>query len=170
MPLNPILANFDLSNLPDVIEKANKRTAENERRSYARTVANWSSENKPSFTRVVTKTYGGIDDFKITTDSDIYKWVDEGTDPHEITPNGPYALRIRGGQGGVGNTYEPKTKANQITSDGSGSYFSRDTFGESVTQSIEPRNFTKIILEKAPQRWEKAIDTEMKKYLSKEVK
>ena len=170
MPLNPILANFDLSNLPDVIEKANKRTAENERRSYARTVANWSSENKPSFTRVVTKTYGGIDDFKITTDSDIYKWVDEGTAPHEITPNGPYALRIRGGQGSVGNMYEPKTKANQITPSGSGSYLADDAFGESVTQSIEARNFTKMILEKAPQRWEKAIDTEMKKYLSKEVK
>ena len=170
MPFTAKLANFDLSGLPDVISKANKRTANNEARRFRESRENWSEENKAVFNVTISSTKYGIDDYSVSTDSMLYRWIDEGTDPHTITPNGPYALKIRGGQGGVGNMYQPKTRANQIKPSGSGTYTEGDWYGESVTQSIEPRNFTKIILEKAPGRWERALDTEIKLYLKQKVK
>lgn len=175
MPLRVILANFDLNNLPKVIDDANKRVAENERRRFADTVANWSDENKPSFTRKISKSYGDINDYEITTDSQIYLWVDEGTEDHEIEPKGDYPLRIRGGKAyndglGKGSAYSPKTSDQKLYSDGSGEYYKGDAYKESVTQSIKPRNFTKKIVEKAPERWERALTTEIRNYIKRNIR
>lgn len=162
-----ILADFDLSKLPEVIENANKRTAENERRRFADTVANW--DNKPSFTREETTDYGGIKDFEITTDSEIYKWVDEGTELHPISANGNYPLNVRGyesyRQGESSASYFPKSTNEKLLSDGPGEYAEKSAYLNTVYQKIEPRNFTQKILEKAPERWQRAIATEIKKYI-----
>ena len=164
------LADFDLSGLPDVLEAANKRVAENERRRFSDTVNNW--KRKPSFTRVITKSYFGVNDFEIVTDSKVFLWVDRGTEEHEITPNGDYALKIRGGGAyKVGEkSYEPKTSPDRLKSSGSGKYYPKNAYMDSVYQKIEPRNFTEKIKEKAPERWERAIDTEIKNYLNKKVR
>lgn len=173
MTFSPILAEFDLSGLPQILDATNKRTAQNEQRSYRRTVENWNE--KPDFYIEVSNVYyGNVKDYKVFTDSLIYLWVDEGTDKHQIKPNGPYALRIRGYGGVVDGSYNksyyPKSTPDKIVSSGSGVYSSIDAWGESVTQNIEARNFTVNILKKARDRWIKALDTEIKKYIEGNVK
>lgn len=172
MPIKPILADFDLSGLPEVLESTNKRTAQNEQRSYRRTVENW--DNKPEFfLEAYMSHYGGLNDYKVYTDSLIYLWVDEGTDPHTITPNGDYPLNVRGFGNTIfngGQAYYPKSSKDKIVSSGAGEYEPDDIPLWSVRQSIEPRNFTVNILSKAKERWGRAIETEIKKYLEKNVK
>lgn len=170
--LKPIYAKFDLIGLEDIVNKTNKRVAQNEQRSYRRTVENWNE--KPNFRIETTKSHsGGIDDFKVVTDSEKYLWIDEGTEPHQITPNGNYPLNVRGFGNTIfngGQAYYPKTTQNKIVSNGVGEYEPDDIGLWGVTQSIEPRNFTIEILKKADKRWETALDTEIKKFVESNIK
>ena len=161
MPIKPVLANFNLTGMLNIINKANKRFANNEARSFRRTVANW--ENKPKF-MVVSQNVGlGIMDYKVFTTSKIYHWINDGTDPHLIVPVRAKSLRFQEG-------YVPKTKTDKIVSSGSGERVGDTIFSQGVTQSIKPRDFTGQIRKKAPDRWSKALNTELNIFIKGSVK
>ncbi len=166
----PILANFDLTNLIDVVSDANKRFAENESRSFRRTTSNWSE--KPTFNVKVTNIgYGGVKEYEVSTNSKKYKWVDEGTEAHTIVPKTAKALNIKGGGAySVGEkAYNAKTKVGKLVSNGAGNYYPKDIKSLGVVQSIEARGFTEKIKEFAPKRWSNALESELKKYIDRNV-
>ena len=162
------LSELNLANLPDVIRDANKRFAQNEARSLRQSVVGWSSENRPEFFVEVSG-----DDYIVKAENfKVYDWVDKGTEPHEITPKGEYPLRIRGGgafRDGA-KSYLPMTEPQRLSPvRGSAEYYEKDSAAFSVVQNIEARGFTEIALEEAPDRWERAIDFEIEKYLKENV-
>jgi len=150
---------FDLTGLQEVLSASNKRVAENERKSFYLTTKNW--DHKPTFSIVPTDSYSGIQDYAVVTTDEIYIWVDEGTDEHTITAVNAPVLKYQKG-------FEPKTSFDQLTSSGSGKKYGEWTRRFGVTHSgIEARGFTERIKEGAKDRWERAIQTEIIKYVRK---
>lgn len=66
------------------MEAANKRLAQSIRDDYAKTVRTW--EKKPKFKIVRVRDPSGAIIFEVSTDNEIYGYVDKGTEPHVIRP------------------------------------------------------------------------------------
>lgn len=94
------------------IEQAVDKTANLIHRDYRSTVATW--EHKVTFTQTVDKR-GGVFAIEVSTDDDIYGYVDRGTRPHVIRPKRARALRFRGG-------YRAKTRVGVIGSRQGGAF------------------------------------------------
>jgi hypothetical protein len=104
-------------------------------KEYGKTVATW--RRKPKFEQLI-----GLDKQQATvlvgTDSEIYKYVDEGTRPHRIVPRRARYLRFQVG-------YRAKTVPNVIGSTAGGK-FGPIVYRKAVQHPGFPgRNFTKII-------------------------
>lgn len=154
-------AKFDLNGLVDVINKTNRRFANNEMRSFRRTSENW--ETKPNYKSEEIDVGFGIKEFKIYTIDKRWFWINYGTDKHEIKPKGQgYPLKFQKG-------YDPKTVPNKIQSVGSGNRYGDVVKTYSVEQKIEPRNWLEEIKKKAPERWSRALQTELKTHVNKKV-
>lgn len=125
--------------LPKAVEKGMKKAAERAKEDFEATAATW--ENKPSF----TITEQGNGEYLIGTDSDIWKWIDEGTKPYTIRPKKRFLVFSPGSR--------PKTSPGKITA-GGGSRGSGVVFAKRVNHpGIRARYFTRQIT----QRWRRGV-------------
>jgi hypothetical protein len=116
-----------------------------------RTTTTWN--HKVSWIRNKTSA-GGLSVVEISTEDDVYKWIDEGTRPHYIIPKRATFLRFHSG-------YNAKTTPGILGAHGGGDH------GPLVYRQIvfhpgnAPRNFTQTVMEKyavlAPQLAEKHV-------------
>jgi hypothetical protein len=101
-------------------------------KQFGKITRNWSEQ--PKFVIKVSQRLV----LTVTTDSDIFKWVDQGTSAHVIRPRGSGTLRFRPG-------FTPKTKPGVLKG------FAGRSFGAPIETTmvkhpgIEPRNFTRTI-------------------------
>ena len=79
-------------------------------RRFRRTTATW--HHKPAF-EAVSEFNGTEFTLLIGTDDEIYRYVEEGTRPHEIRPKGNWPLRFQWGGPG---SYKAKTSPGNLTS------------------------------------------------------
>jgi hypothetical protein len=101
------------------------------------TTQTWSSKNKPKFRIQLSGRYART----ISTDSQIYAWVNDGTDPHPIMAKRAPMLRFQVG-------YTPKTMVGQIMSRAGGSSGSFAMAKVVQHPGTEARGFDKAIAEK----------------------
>jgi len=87
---------------PQTVRVATREVAVEAQTLFERTVHTWT--NPPQFT--IEEARGT---FRVGTDDPRYKWVDEGTRPHEIRPRRASVLRFTG-------PYQPKTKPGVLAS------------------------------------------------------
>lgn len=141
--LTPILPKrkiFDIDALERGIEDALDDASEYAQELFEKTTATW--ETKVNFT--INKTKNGR---TVGTRSTIYKYVDLGTKAHEITAKRADALVFQ-----FGAARRAKTKPSVISSykgNAGDTWRSKKSVQHPGT---EPRNFTKIIGERAAQR------------------
>ena len=111
------------------------------RRDLKKTVKTW--ENKPTFkvsVKVDTPSQP-VYTVRVWTDYKVYKWLDEGTKPHEIVSVFTSMLRFHEG-------YNAKTQPGVIDSRSGGEY-GENVFKEEVWHpGVEARNFYETISEK----------------------
>ena len=123
------------------------------KKDFEKTTKTWDS--KPTFTMKISLKAPGPTT-EVTTDDEIYKGVDEGTDPHIIVPVNATKLVFL-----VGGT--PKTTPNVIDSK-PGSPGDQLIFTDIVDHpGTEARNFSKTIAEK----WESPFKKEMEAALQR---
>jgi len=131
------------------IERAVQKSANLTKRDYESTARTWSAENKPEFTVTVEESGG---DYSVTagTDSKIYGYVDEGTEPHTIRAKKSRFLRFR-----TGGT--PKTRVGIIGSRAGSPGTDWRTAQEVRHPGTKKRNFTETIRK----RRQKTIEQEI---------
>jgi len=124
---------------------------------FEKTVENWS--DKPEFELLISLTGPGPV-AAVVTDSEIYRYVDKGTDPHIIVPVNAKVLHFTTG-------YRAKTQPGFIgTVAGGGSYDGEEVFAKYVLHpGTEAREFEKTIAEK----WRKAFRSEMEEAMKRAV-
>lgn len=154
----------NLSDLDNIIDRATRRFSDNERRSFARTVQTW--KRKPAFKVFPSKPISrGFRVVAVGPNADIYRYVSRGTKPHVIRPKGKAnggADRLRFQTG-----YTAKTKPGRISA-GSGGKFGPTVYHDEVMHpGIEARDFEGQIRAKADERWQRAVQTEIDKYLKR---
>lgn len=146
---------FDIDGMKKLVDRALRRQTENEARSFRRGTATW--KHKPTFHIVKSKDEIG---YEVYTDSEIWKWVNFGTRRHDIFPVKAKALRFQTG-------YNPKTAVGQIGSVKGGKFGPEVTRASVDHPGIEPRRFDELVLDKAEERYERALLTEIDKMLAK---
>lgn len=109
---------------------------------YQKTTRTWG--RKPQFTTQIDRVNYTV---TVGTDSDVYKWVDEGTEPHVIVPVRAKALRFHTG-------YRPKTMSGFIGSRGGGVVGGSPVIFRSRVQhpGTKARRFTEIIGRRSQRR------------------
>ena len=119
------------------------------RTDYERTVKTW--KHKPIFVIRWNKDRTGA---TVGTDNDIYKFVDEGTKKHPITPHGNYPLRFTiGGQA--------KTRVMTINSF-QGAKGSKSVVARAVEHpGTKARKFTPVILRAHKRMFAKRLQQEI---------
>lgn len=117
------------------------------------TVRTWST--KPTFDLTITEKGG---DYSVTagTDSEIYKFVDSGTKPHQIKPKRSKYLRFSSG-------FKAKTRPSIIGSQDGGS-FGDAIYSKGVKHpGTKARQFTKVIAT----RRQKTVEQEISQAIAK---
>lgn len=146
---------FETTNLKRLTEKAFRDVAEKEVRTLRRGTASWDTRVSFKIEPISSTAIG----FKISTDSQVWKWVNYGTKPHVIEANGN-----SGGNGrnlAFQSQFKPKTLPNRITSR-SGGKSGQWVYPQKVYHTgAEPRDFLKNL---EPQR-DKRIEESLDKYL-----
>lgn len=128
-----------------------RRVATKIKADYEKTVATW--EEKPRFESAVSLAKGAAT-LLVDTNSEIYRYVNDGTRPHVIVPKRARALRFQG-------TYTAKTIPGTIEARSGGSSGS-DVFARGVLHpGTKPRHFDKLIAAK----WQRAFKAEMEKVM-----
>lgn len=102
-PIKPKGRSSDFSRLPGAIKRGMREAAEAVKKDFELTTQGWKHEVE--FTIEPTGDY----DLTVSTDDEIWKWTNEGTDPHIIMPK--TAKRLRFAVGG-----SPKTRVGSIIS------------------------------------------------------
>lgn len=112
-----------------------RKTGTRIKEQYDKTTRTW--KNRPTFSTQITLS-GSKPSVLVSTQSDIYGYVDYGTRPHIIRPRRAKKLRFRAGS-------TPKTTPNVIGSSG-GSAGGAPVYANFVRHpGNAPRNFTKTI-------------------------
>lgn len=120
------------------------------KKDFEATTSTW--ENKPKFEQIISLSGGaGV---LVGTDDEIYRYVDEGTKPHDIFPKSGKVLSFKTG-------HKAKTQPGVIGS-GSGGSSGSQIFRPYVRHpGTKPRGFAKAIEKKwhrkYPDRMEKAM-------------
>lgn len=157
MSLRAILPPTDFikkMNLVGVIEARLKATGEGMKKDFKKTVSSW--DTKVYFQVKLDVVKGTV---QVTTRSRIYRFVNEGTKPHIITPKKKKVLRFMSG-------YSAKTRPGFIGSSGGGSSGS-PVFSQVVHHpGVKARNFTKKISVK----WAYTFESGMKADIAKAVR
>lgn len=134
------------------IHDALEESGETALKEFESTVTTWSDETKPTFTLKVTK-----DTASVSTDSEIYKFVDKGTKPHDIAPTKRSRLRFQ-------QAYVPKTTPRVVGSQSGGGVgdfvFTRKVVHHPGT---EARGFTEEIRRRASKTMPKLVQDKLKK-------
>lgn len=155
---------FDDKKFKEDMRHAVEREGRKILKDYENIVKTW--KHKPEFkvsTSVTAKTGGVL--LEVWTDSKteeglIFKFVDEGTKPHEIRPKGPgYPLRFA-------SAFQPKTKPRTLSSS-AGKTGPRDTRAWVVQHpGTEAREYTDEIEKK----WQKPFAKDMQDAMNKAAK
>ncbi len=126
--------------LPGAVKKGMRQAAEAVRQDYLLTVKGWEHPAEFSIDEQ------GDGSFVVGTDDQRWKWTDEGTPPHIITPkNGKVLVFGAGGR--------PKTTPGRLTS-GGGSKGGVVVIRPRVNHpGTKPRNFTALIMK----RWKRGV-------------
>lgn len=147
---------FNEKEILDILDRAAKDTAQKEARSFRRGVETWKT--KVSFRMIKDTSKNGIN-YKIVTDSLIWKWVNFGTKPHRISAKNTPNLKYQ-------SDFTPKTRAGFIGSRDGGKFGNNWVVADSVMHSgIEARRFDKEILKKADKRFLDSVLKELDKRL-----
>lgn len=98
----------------------------------------------------------------ISTDDDVYRYVNDGTPAHPIAPKNGKALAFRwGGKG----SYSPKTAPRVIGSSGGGASGGIVKLKSVQHPGTEARNFDEVIAEK----WEEKLPVTVQRAIDAEV-
>lgn len=111
-----------------------RKVGESAKQAFETVTDNW--DNKPTFRSAVTE-QGPVITITVTTDSIIFHWVDQGTQPHSIPRSGPATMAFPSG-------YRPRTSPGRLQFNAQGGQgFGETVFTQSVEHpGIEPRKFT----------------------------
>ncbi len=122
-------------------------------KDFQATTSTW--ENKPEFETIISLR-GGRAEFLVGTNSEIFKFVDEGTKPHMIYPKKAKFLRFQGG-------YNAKTQPGVLGS-GQSSYSGDTIFSRGVKHpGNKPRKFTEMITKKWKSRFKDEMHDAMRR-------
>lgn len=138
IPRAPSMSAFEKA----LVEAAN-RVATGIKEDFEATVATWSEETKPAFTKSV-EAEGKFIVVRVeaTGNDEIYRYVNDGTKPHLIPKGGPGTLAFSEG-------YTAKTAPGVIGSRSGGSSGARIVRKTQIKHpGTEARNFDKIIAKK----------------------
>lgn len=125
------------------------------RRDYELTVRTW--RNKPEFTERQTS-----DAVTVSTDNQIYEYVDKGTRPHMIRPKKAKKLRF------FREGFQSKTTPNNLYARKGRQANKGLTFSDSVHHpGFEGRNFTTLIKAKSQKRLATSFQKRIKLLLAK---
>lgn len=139
-PIKPKGRSSDFSRLPGAVKKGMRRAAEKIKEDYEKTVQHWKRDVE------FTIREEGDFDLIISTDDEVWGWVDEGTKPHVIEARPGKILRF--GAGG-----KVKTTPGVLVS-GAGSRGNAVVFRRRVRHpGTKARNFSKEIA----RRWRKGV-------------
>lgn len=148
---------YNTDELQRVIRNTLTETAKAVKVDFGATVRTWI--NKPTFrTKWVNNGWGR----EISTDSEIYGFVDFGTKPHPITPKRAPMLRFQWGGPG---SYKPKTLTRQILSQQGGSTGPIVVALKVDHPGTEAREFSETIAEK----WDEELPVQMQRAIDAEV-
>lgn len=141
--------------MKDALYNAIRRVRTKVLKDYEGTVATW--EHKPKFIAETSLAIAGPR-LEVYTTDEIYRYVDEGTKPHEIWA-GAYTGKSDKKSLAFASAFSPKTKPNNLKS-GAGSKGTVDTFTPFVNHpGTAARNFSEMIAKKNA----KLFRTEMEK-------
>jgi hypothetical protein len=122
------------------------------KRDFERTVRTW--EEKPEF-EILISLSGGIT-VVVETNSEIYRYVDKGTEPHLILPVSAKVLHFK-------SNFIPKTQPGVIDS-GPGGSGGEDVFAAYVFHpGIKAREFEKTIYRKWRRLFKRRMEEAMKR-------
>ena len=105
-PVKPKATVFNLKQIERAVKDGVKDTAEEVKDAFEQTTRTWSS--RPDFT--VTQQRDG---YSVGTDSDVWRFLDEGTRSYDIRPKRTKVLRFQSG-------YSAKTKPRAFSSSSGG--------------------------------------------------
>lgn len=135
MPIKPKGRSSDFSRLPGAVKRGMRDAAEAVKKDFDLTTQGWNHDVE------FTIEEAGDYDLTVSTDDEIWGWVDEGTDPHIIMPK--KAKRLRFATGGT-----PKTRVGSIIS-GAGARGSTVVFRGAVRHpGTKARDFSGQIAKK----------------------
>lgn len=111
-----------------------RNVTESSRQTLEAITNSW--DNKPSFT-ITTRLQGGQIHSSVLTDSNIFHWVDAGTQPHRIPESGTARMAFP-------QRYAPRTSIGSLRGNAGGGLGSGGMVFARVVQhpGIEPRNFS----------------------------
>ena len=134
-----------------------KEVARDVDEDFAKTYATW--KRKPKFkTEVELRERGGR--FQVSTDNEIYGYVDQGTKPHIIRPKRAQRLFFKGG-------YSAKTTPRVIGSN-SGGASGPDVFANAVRHpGTKAREFAATLKEKYQRTFGKSMQQAMRRAAQK---
>lgn len=142
----------------DVLYNAVRRQRAVVLKDYEGTVETW--KEKPKFVAEVSITNAGPR-LEVYTTNEIYRYVDEGTRPHEIWA-GAYTGKSDKKVLAFPSAFSPKTKPNSLKS-GAGSKGKVDTFRPYVNHTgTEARNFSEQIYKKNEKSFKREMEKAMK--------
>lgn len=155
MKLKPLLidAFIDERRLHRALQDVLDDTAKLVKKDFDKTTSTWN--HKPRFAIFRNKPWVR----EVSTDSEIYGFVDEGTKPHEIRPRNGRVLVFKG-------NYRPKSKVKVIGSS-SGGAAGAEVFTQKPVQhpGTEAREFSDMIQEE----WEDELAKRIQSAINKEV-
>ena len=134
-----------------IIKAAMKQTGVDIKKDFEQTTATW--KHKPKFEILLGIERGA--EVMVSTDDEIYRWVNDGTEEHIILPVNAQALRFREG-------FIPKTRPGSLIS-AEGASFGRVLFRAGVIHpGTEARDFEKQIYKKWQPRFKRRMEQAMK--------
>jgi hypothetical protein len=128
------------------------------RADFAETTSTWSKKNKPNWGPSAQKVSvaGGKATLEVTTDHEIYRFLDQGTEEHGIAPRGPGMLAFN-------DVFEAKTTPGVIKAEegysGGDKVFRYDV----LHPGFEARKFAKTIADKWRKDFRKEMDVAMER-------
>ena len=154
MKLKPLLIDrfIDERAMKRSLQSVLDTTAKDVKKDFEKTTATWN--HNPRFSIFRSRSW----EREISTDSEIYGYVDEGTSPHEIRPRNR-VLVFKG-------SYRPKTRIRTIGASSGGSSGAPVFTSKPVQHpGTEAREFSDML----QQEWGKELEERMQAVINKEV-
>lgn len=138
-----------------LMQRALTRTSSQARRDLKATTRTWTKQPRFYVKRIRRRGEVG---FFAGTDNVIYKYVDEGTEPHPIRPKNAKMLRFQSG-------YTAKTKPGILRA-GAGGAFGNTVWAKEVMHpGTEARGFTKLVAERMQTKLQKEINLALAEWI-----